>query len=57
MVVRMGFQAAAGEDYRQPWAVAVAFVVVLVEGQLIRNLTPSYLGAERRHTVPVERGP
>jgi hypothetical protein len=52
----MAFQAATGEDYRHPWA-AVVFVVAVVEGQLIPTLLSSYLGAERRRTVPFERGP
>ena len=53
----MVFQAAAGEDYWQgAVAVVVAFVVVAFEGQLIRNLSSSYLGAERRRTPPLMRG-
>jgi hypothetical protein len=35
----------------------VAFVAAVVEGQLIRLLSSSYLGAERRRTVPLKRGP
>ena len=57
LLVRMVFQAAAGEDYWQgAVAVVVAFVVVAFEGQLIWNLSSSYLGAERRRTPPLMRG-
>jgi hypothetical protein len=52
----MVFQAATAEDYRQPRAV-VALVIGVAEGQLIRNLSSSNLGAERRRTVLFERGP
>ena len=60
--MRMVFQAAAGEDYWQGAVavvvafVVVAFVVVAFEGQLIQNLSSSYLGAERRRTPPLMRG-
>jgi hypothetical protein len=56
LMVRMVFQAATEEDYRQPWAV-VAFVAAAVETQLIRTRSSFYLGAERRRTVLFERGP
>jgi hypothetical protein len=54
-VVRMVFRL-AGEDCLGV-ALAEAFVVTVVEGQLSQTLLSSHPDAEWRRTVPFERGP